>query len=159
MVAVRIGGDVKRVVVAAPRYLAQHPRIGEPADLAKHQIVTTTYLGQTSWVFPPAAGSAIARVVHFKPRLVVNSVRAALASAVEGRGVTRLYTYHVAERVRDGSLEILLRDAEPPPMPVHLVTPQGRTLSPKVRAFIDFAAPRLREAFARLSAEASTLAR
>jgi DNA-binding transcriptional LysR family regulator len=97
--------------------------------------------------------------VHFQPRLVVNSVRAALASAVEGHGVTRLYTYHVAERVQDGSLELLLRDAEPPPMPVHLVTPQGRTSIPKVRAFMDFAAPRLRKEFARLSAEASTLTR
>jgi DNA-binding transcriptional LysR family regulator len=159
MVAVRIGGDVKRVVVASPRYLARHPRIHQPADLAKHQIVTTTHVGQNTWVFPPAAGSTIARVVHFKPRLVVNSVRAALASAVEGHGVTRLYTYHVAERVQDGSLETLLREAESPPMPVHLVTPQGRTLAPKVRAFMDFAAPRLREAFARLSAEAKTLAR
>ena len=159
MVAVRIGGDVKRVVVASPRYLARHPRIAEPADLAKHRIVTTTYLGQNSWVFPPATGSTIARAVHFQPRLVVNSVRAALASAVEGHGVTRLYTYHVAERVQDGSLDLLLRDAEPPPMPVHLVTPQGRTSVPKVRAFMDFAAPLLRKEFARLSAEASTLTR
>jgi DNA-binding transcriptional LysR family regulator len=159
MIAVRIGGNVNRVVVASPRYLARNPRIDEPADLVKHQIVTTTYIGQNSWVFPPAAGSTIARTVHFKPRLVVNSVRAALASAVEGHGVTRLYTYHVAECVQDGSLEVLLRDAEPSPMPVHLVTPQGRTLVPKVRAFMDFAAPRLRKAFARLSAEASTLTR
>jgi DNA-binding transcriptional LysR family regulator len=159
MVAVRIGGDVNRVVVASPRYLARNPRIDEPADLAKHQIVTTTYIGQDTWVFPPAIGSVVARVVHFKPRFVVNSVRAALASAVEGRGVTRLYTYHVAERVQDGSLKILLPDAEPPPMPVHLVTPQGRTLVPKVRAFMDFAAPRLRKEFARLSAEATTFAR
>ena len=37
MIAVRVGGDVKRVVVASPRYLAAHPRIAEPADLAKHQ--------------------------------------------------------------------------------------------------------------------------
>jgi DNA-binding transcriptional LysR family regulator len=159
MVAVRIGGDVKRVVVASPRYLARNPRINEPADLAKHQIVTTSYIGQNTWVFPPAAGSTVGRTIHFKPRFVVNSVRAALASAVEGRGVTRLYTYHVAERVQDGSLEVLLRDAEPPPMPVHLVTPQGRNLVPKVRAFLDFAAPRLRKEFARLSAEADTLKR
>ncbi|CAN7200266.1 LysR substrate-binding domain-containing protein [Bosea sp. LjRoot9] len=157
MIAVRIGGNVKRVVVASPSYLARHPRIDEPADLAKHQIVTTTYIGQNSWVFPPAAGSSIARVVHFKPRLVVNSVRAALASAVGGLGVTRLYTYHVAEHVQDGALTVLLRDAEPPTMPVHLVTPQGRTLVPKVRAFMDFAAPLLRKEFARLSAEAGVL--
>jgi DNA-binding transcriptional LysR family regulator len=76
---------------------------------------------------------------------------------VDGLGVTRLYTYHVAERVQDGSLEILLRDAEPAALPVHLVTPQGRLSVPKVRAFVDFAAPRLRAEFARLSAQAGAL--
>lgn len=157
MIALRVGGDVKRVIVASPRYLAQHPRIVEPSDLLKHRIVTTTHFGHDTWVFPPAAGSSIARSVHFKPRLVVNSVRAALASAVAGHGVTRLYTYHVAERVQDGSLEIILRDAEPPAMPVQLISPQGRMSVPKVRAFIDFAAPRLRAEFARLSAQADAL--
>lgn len=153
LVALRVGGDVKRVVVAAPRYLAAHPRIDEPADLLKHRIVTTTHFGHDSWIFPPLAGSAVPRTVHFKPRLVVNSVRAALASAVAGHGVTRLYTYHVADRVRDGSLQILLREAEAAAMPVHLIVPQGRLSVPKVRAFVDFAAPRLRAEFARLSAE------
>jgi DNA-binding transcriptional LysR family regulator len=157
MVAVRVGGDVKRVIVAAPRYLATHPRIVEPADLARHSIISTTHFGVDTWVFPPAPGGAVARSVHFKPRLVVNSVRAALAAAVGGLGATRLYTYHVADRVRDGALEIVLRDAEPPSLPVHLLTPRGRTSTPKVRAFLDFAAPRLRAEFARLSAEAESL--
>ncbi len=157
MVAVRVGGDVKRVVVASPRYLSTHPRIAEPADLTKHRIVTTTHFGQDTWVFPPASAGGIPRSVHFKPRLVVNSVRAALASAVDGHGVTRLYTYHVAERVQDGSLKVVLRNAEPAAMPVHLIVPQGRMSVPKVRAFVDFAAPRLRAEFARLSAKAVKL--
>jgi len=157
MVAMRIGGDVRRVVVASPRYLAEHPRIDELADIAKHRIITITHMGHDTWIFPPAAGSSIPRAIQFKPRLVVNNVRIALASALDGYGVTRLYSYHVATHVRSGALKLLLRDAEPPPMPVHLITPHGRTLVPKVRAFIDFAAPRLREAFARLSAEANAL--
>ncbi|WP_163997452.1 LysR family transcriptional regulator [Pyxidicoccus caerfyrddinensis] len=154
LVAVRVGGDVKRVIVASPRYLAGHPPILEPADLGKHRIITTTHFGHDAWVFPPAAGSAISRSVHFKPRLVVNSVRAALASAVDGHGVTRLYTYHVAERVQDGSLKVILRNAEPSALPVHLLTPQGRNSVPKVRAFMDFAVPRLRAEFSRLSVQA-----
>ena len=136
--------------------LATEP-IDEPGDLAKHRIVTTTHFGRDAWVFPPATGSSIARSVQFKPRLVVNSVRAALAAAVGGLGVTRLYTYHVAERVHDGSLQLLLRDAEPPAMPVNLLMPQGRMSVPKVRAFVDFAVPRLRAEFARLSTEAVAL--
>lgn len=157
MTAVRVGGDVKRVIVASPRYLAQNPRIDQPGDLAKHRIVTTTHFGQDAWVFPPAKGSSVPRSVQFKPRLVVNSVRAALAAAVNGVGVTRLYTYHVAEKVRDGSLQLLLRDAEPPALPVHLVSPEGRLSMSKVRAFMDFAAPRLRAEFARLTAETMAL--
>jgi DNA-binding transcriptional LysR family regulator len=157
LVAIRIGGDVKQVVVASPRYLAQHPRIDAPADLAKHRIITTGDEGRDRWVFPPAKGSSVPRAVHFKPRLIVNSVRGALGAAVAGVGVTRLLTYHVAERVQDGSLKLLLRNAEPPARPVHLVMPEGRQSFPKVRAFIDFAAPRLRTEFARLSAEALSL--
>ena len=157
MVAVRVGGDVRRVVVASPRYLDEHPRIVEPADLGSRRIVTTTHFGHDTWVFPPAPGSSIVRAVHFKARLVVNSVRAALASAVDGHGVTRLYTYHVAERVQDASLKILLRNAEDPSLPVHLIMPNGRTTVPKVRAFIDFAVPRLRAEFSRLSAQAGVL--
>ncbi|HEX2554302.1 MAG TPA: LysR family transcriptional regulator [Microvirga sp.] len=153
MVAVKVGEGVRRVVVASPRYLAAHPRIEQPGDLAKHRIVTTTHFGQDAWVFPAAAGSPIARSVPFRPRLVVNSVRAALAAAVGGLGVARLYCYHVAERVHDGSLQLVLREAEPQPMPVNLLLPQGRMALPKVRAFLDFAVPRLRAAFARLSTD------
>jgi hypothetical protein len=50
LVAIRVG-DVQRVVVVAPRYLAQHPVIEEPADLAKHQVVAMTHFGLDSWSF------------------------------------------------------------------------------------------------------------
>jgi DNA-binding transcriptional LysR family regulator len=152
MTAIRIGGEVKPVIVASPRYLSQHPRIDEPGDLTRHSIIACTDFGREAWVFPPAKGGSIPRSVPFKPRLTVNSVRAALGAAVGGLGVTRLLSYHVAERVQDGSLVLLLRDAEPPARPVNLVLPQGRSSVPKVRAFLDFAVPRLRADFARLSA-------
>ena len=124
----------------------------EPGDLAKHSIVACTDFGRDAWTFPPAKGGAVPRSVRFEPRLVVNSVRAARGAALGGLGVTRLLTYHVAEQVQDGTLQLLLRDAEPPARPVNLVMPQGRPSVPKVRAFIDFAVPRLRAEFARLSA-------
>ena len=157
LVVVRLGGDVRRVVVASPRYLASHPRIDEPADLANHQIVAFTNFGLDSWIFTPARGSSLPRTVQFTPRLVVNSVRAAAASAMAGRGLTRLYSYHVAEYVRDGRLKIVLADAEHPSLPANLLTPQGRMSVPKVRAFVDFATPRLRAAFTRMAAEANVL--
>lgn len=149
LVAHRIG-DVRRVVVASPRYLATHPRIEEISDLTKHEIITTPHTGQDSWSFPPASGATIPRSVSFTPRLVVNNVRAAIASTVDGHGVTRLLSYHVVPEVERDALRIILADAEPDAIPVHLVSPFGRLSVPKVRAFVDFATPRLRARFAKL---------
>jgi DNA-binding transcriptional LysR family regulator len=74
LVATRVG-EVRRVVAAAPRYLAQNPRISEPADLAKHPIITFADLGLDSWSFPPVNGSSVSRTVRFTPRLIVNSIQ------------------------------------------------------------------------------------
>jgi DNA-binding transcriptional LysR family regulator len=150
LVATRVG-EVRRVVAAAPRYLAQNPRITEPADLAKHQIITFADLGIDSWSFPPVNGSSVPHMVNFTPRLIVNSIRGAIVSAVNGRGVTRVLSYHLPQEVRDGSLEIVLKDHEPLPLPVHLIAPHGRLTVPKVRAFVDMALPRLRSHFAATS--------
>jgi len=150
LVATRIG-EVRRVVAAAPRYLAQNPRITEPADLAKHQIITFADLGIDSWSFPTVNGSSVPHIVNITPRLIVNSIRGAIASAVNGRGVTRVLSYHIPQEIRDGSLEIVLKDHEPPPLPVHLIAPHGRLSVPKVRAFVDMAIPRLRSHFAATS--------
>ena len=150
LVAIRVG-EVRRVVAAAPGYLARHPRIVDPADLATHPIIAMTHFGLDSWTFPPLPGSTVPRAIALAPRLVVNSIRAAVASAVEGRGVTRMFSYHVAREVAAGELEVLLADAEYPALPVHLVSPQARLSVPKVRAFVDFAVPRLRPAFAALA--------
>jgi DNA-binding transcriptional LysR family regulator len=152
-VAIRLG-DVRRVIAASPGYLAQHPVINEPADLAKHPIIAMTHFGLDSWSFPPPEGSSVPRAVQFAPRLVVNTVRAAVASAAEGHGVTRLFSYHIADEIREGRLQILLGNDEYPPLPAHLLAPQGRFSVPKVRAFVDFAVPRLKRYFTQLSADA-----
>jgi len=154
MIAVRVG-EVRRILCAAPSYLAKHPRITEPNDLAKHQIIAMTDFGPDSWSFPPARGSTISRTVHFTPRLVVNSARAAVASAVDGRGVARLFSYQVAEHLQAGRLRVVLGSDEHALVPVHIITPEGRLSVPKVRAFVDFVVPRLRAHFSRLVLDAA----
>ena len=153
MVAIRVG-EVREVIVGAPCYLARRPRIETLSDLAKHQIITFSQAGVTSWSFPPIDGSTTPRTVQFTPRCVVNSMRAAVASAVEGRGVTRLPSYQVSEYVRDGRLQIVLRSDEYAPVPIHLIMPEGRLSVPKVRAFVDLAVPRLRTQFAHVAVNA-----
>ena len=154
LIATRVGDGVRRVVVASPDYLAAHPVIREPSDLVRHAIIAFSNFGLESWTFPPTEDSPAPRTIRFAPRLIVNSVRAARTSAAEGRGLTRLYWFHVADLVQAGRLQLVLRDAEPQAVPAHLLTPEGRHWTPKVRAFLDFAAPRLRAQFASHAAAA-----
>jgi DNA-binding transcriptional LysR family regulator len=153
-VAIRVG-EVRHVIAASPAYLAQNPVIHETADLAKHRIISMTNFGTDSWTFPPLAGSSIPRTVQFTPRLIVNTVRAAIASATEGHGITRLFSYHIADEIREGRLQLLLGEDDHPPIPAQLLVPQGRLSVSKVRAFVDFATPRLKRYFTQLSTDAS----
>jgi DNA-binding transcriptional LysR family regulator len=106
-----------------------------------------TVFGQDYWSFAPTEGSPQVRDVAIAPRLIVNTVEGAVGSAVEGYGLTRAFSYQVAEEVREGRLVIVLPECESPAMPVHVLTPEGRLSVPKVRAFVDFAVPRLKAAF------------
>ncbi|MFC7543778.1 LysR substrate-binding domain-containing protein [Siccirubricoccus deserti] len=66
-----------------------------------------------------------------------------MEAAIDGRGIVRALSYQAAAGFADGRLVRLLRGWEPPPQPVSLVVPSARLLPPRVRAFLDFAAPRL----------------
>jgi DNA-binding transcriptional LysR family regulator len=147
LVAMRVG-SVRRVVCAAPAYLARHPAIREPGDLAAHRIISLAETRQTeNWSFPAGTSRAGGRIVRLTPRLVVNTIAAAKGSAMAGKGVTRLFSYQVAEEVRDGRLAIVLDAFEPAALPVHLVALRERLAAPKTRAFVDFVLPRLKAAF------------
>ncbi|MDC0712423.1 LysR family transcriptional regulator [Stigmatella sp. ncwal1] len=148
LIAIRVG-EVRRILCASPSYLAHRPPLVEPGDLSAHACVSLAQFEHDTWSFPPARGATAPRHVHIEPRLVVNSVEAAVASAVEGHGVTRVLSYQVADLVKKGQLTIVLADSEPPPLPVHLLTVEGRLSVAKVRAFVDFAVPRLKAEFAR----------
>ncbi|WP_374370594.1 LysR family transcriptional regulator [Dongia sp.] len=150
LIAMRLG-EVRRVVVGAPAYLAGRPKIAAPADLADHQCIAMNVFGSDNWTFPQVKPGAHPQIVKIEPRLVVNTIEAAIASAVEGNGLTRLFSYQVADAVRDGRLELVLVDPPSAALPVHLLTPEGRLAVSKVRAFFDFAVPRLKAEFARIS--------
>ncbi|MDI1479263.1 LysR family transcriptional regulator [Polyangium sp. y55x31] len=147
-IAARIG-EVRKVLCAAPAYLDAAPSLKSPTDLVRHRCIQMTSFGQESWNFPPEKATGAVRHIAIEPRLMVNTVEAAVASAVEGNGITRVFSYQIADEVAAGKLRIVLADAEPAPLPVHLITPEGRLSVPKVRAFFDFAGPRLRAEFTR----------
>jgi DNA-binding transcriptional LysR family regulator len=135
-------GHLRRVMVASPAYLDRYGEPHTPADLAGHQAIGFSMdgQGQVPWLFKGRREAAAPR-----QRLVVNSVDAKMAAACAGFGLAMGLAYQVTDEVRDGRLRVLLTEHEPPPVPVHLVYPAGRTAAAAVRAFVSFAAGRLRE--------------
>lgn len=135
-------GAVREVVCASPAYLAARGEPQRPEDLACHDCITfENLMASDRWRFGE-------RQVRIGSRLIVNTADAAICAAEAGLGITRVLSYQVAGAVADGRLKIVLEDNEPEAWPVHLLY-GGSILPQKLRAFIDFAAPRLSEALSR----------
>lgn len=139
-------GGVRRVACASPDYVARRGSPARPGDLAAHDCISFATLDAADrWRFV-ARGEEHLVAVH--PRLVVNTAEAAIDAALAGVGITRVLSYQVADAFRDGRLQRLLPGFEAEPMPVHLLFDGRRRLPLKLRAFVDFATPRLRERLA-----------
>lgn len=152
-VAIRIGhlpdsgftatrvGQVKRVVCGSPEYFEKHGAPTVPSDLSRHRIIATTSAwASLEWRFGVEQKSA----VHVNPRLFCNTNEAAIAAAVQGWGLTRILSYQIAPYLESGELQTILSDYDEEALPIHVVHPDGRQASAKVRSFIDFAVARLR---------------
>jgi DNA-binding transcriptional LysR family regulator len=145
MVATRIGW-MRTVVCASPALLARHGEPQTPADLERFPCVTVDVpMPLAGWRFK-AGGSAAGVEVSVVPRLSVTTTEAAAQAAIRSVGLTRLLYYQVVEAVEAGSLRIVLEEFEPEPAPIHLVHAARGQLPLKMRSFLDFAAPRLRQA-------------
>uniref|UniRef100_UPI0035C719CB LysR family transcriptional regulator n=1 Tax=Serratia quinivorans TaxID=137545 RepID=UPI0035C719CB len=148
-VAVRIGhlqdssrvarrlGQVSRVTVASPAYLALRGEPSEPAQLVDHDtIVGTQRASLREWRFGPQENGDRVRLT---PRLLLNEVETQLLAARAGKGIARLLSYQVADDLAAGTLVRLLPAFEPLPMPVQLVAQNSQRMPLKVRTFWDYA--------------------
>lgn len=151
-VAVRIGhlpdsglsavkvGSVRRVVCGSPGYFEKHGIPATPADLKNHRIAVST----SAWASPEWRFANDLRVT-VEAALQCNTNEAAITSARNGWGLTRVLMYQVGPQLMAGDLQIVLSDYEEPALPIHVMHPEGRNAPAKVRAFVDMAAARLRE--------------
>ncbi|HWB51719.1 MAG TPA: LysR family transcriptional regulator [Stellaceae bacterium] len=133
-------GEVRRIVVASPGYLAARGEPRTPEALMQHAVVHV--IGRplpSEWRFRAGRRE---RVVRLAPRLTVNEIEAALVAVRTGHGITRVLSYQVAEELEAGTLVRLLRDYEPPPLPVSLVAASDMPTA-GVRAFLAHAIPLL----------------
>lgn len=139
--AVRVG-EVRRMLVAAPAYLAAHGVPRHPQDLAGHTLLGTGLPhAPQAWRF--GKGTA-AQVLPVRPRLLASTNDTLIVAALGGLGIARVVSYQAAAGLRSGELLPVLEGFEPPPVPVSVVRTPGSRPPPKVRAFVDLAVARLR---------------
>ena len=150
-VAIRIGhladsgftaikvGSVRRVICGAPAYFEAHGIPLTPADLKDHRIAAST----SAWTSPEWRFVDDQRVtVH--PALQCNTNEAAIVAALSGWGLTRVLHYQIGPDLVEGRLQVVLSEHEEPPLPIHVLHPEGRHAAAKVRTFVDLAVARLR---------------
>ena len=135
LLAVKVG-EVRRVLVASPAYLAARGMPAHPADLARHDLIAFEAIENTNdWRF----GGKGAASIRVEPRLAVNSADAAIAAAEAGLGITRALSYQIRTGLDTGRLALVLPDFASPPIPIQLVYAARRLGSANVAAFLNAA--------------------
>jgi DNA-binding transcriptional LysR family regulator len=128
-------GEMRRIVVASPDYLARRGEPKTPAALASHETIQFGAMtAAPDWRFVDDGREVR---VATTPRFSTNSADAAIQYAEAGGGLTRVLAYQAAESLKAQRLQIVLAAFEQPALPIHIVYPTSRLLSAKVRTFID----------------------
>lgn len=136
-------GEIRRVICASPSYLLERGHPKKLDDLQNHDCITfENLMSVQTWPFLRGQSE---RSVPIHSRLVVNTAEAAIDAAVAGLGLARVLSYQITTPMELGALTTVLDDDEQDPWPVNLVYPTRGLMPLKVRAFLDFAAPRLKE--------------
>jgi DNA-binding transcriptional LysR family regulator len=142
LIAVRIG-QIRRVVCASPAYLKSRGTPKSPNDLSAHDLISYAPMqSPTLWRFKQ---DQTEYAVPVRTRLIVSNIESACDAARAGVGIAQAFSYHVADSIKSGELVPLLQDFQPPPLAVSFVYSPSRFMPGKLRAFLDFAVPRLRE--------------
>ena len=148
-VAIRIGrladtsfmarkiGEDKRLICAAPSYLARHGTPQRPEDLARHNCIVSrerAYLNR--WQF--RIDGQITEI-EVGGRVAVSEGELQLQLALQGIGIVRLTRLTLAQAIRTGAMVPLLSEfSADEPVAIHAVYPHRRHLASKVSAFMSF---------------------
>jgi DNA-binding transcriptional LysR family regulator len=126
------------MAVASPAYLEQHgtPRIAQ--DLARHNCLVYTLVPKPNeWIFTAPDGSV--QAVQVRGSFQANTGIALRSAALAGVGIATTASFIVHDDLRRGALLPVLPDHAMRARDLYAIYPHNRHLSPKVRAFIDFA--------------------
>ena len=133
-------GIIDFVTCAAPSYLQKFGRPKHPSELASHQCVNY-FSAKTGRIFDWDFNKNGERIqLSLTGPIAVNNADAYLTAALSGLGIVQLSTLAIRDYFKTGQLEMILADWKNDSIPMHVVYPQNRHLSAKVRVFVEWVA-------------------
>lgn len=141
MIAIPVD-EVRRVVCASPALLRRVGVPKHPEALAEQPCIRHHGLSPgPAWTFRVDGRS---RAIPIEGPLVSNHAASARDACVGGLGFGLFLSYQVAPMLAAKKLRVVLADFEPEPIPVSVVYPHARLMSPRIRVFVDWMKQRLR---------------
>ena len=139
LIARRVG-IMHFITCATPGYLARYGRPAHPNELVRHQCVNY-FSARTGKIFDWDFTRDGERVQVALPGMIaVNDTNSYIAAGLAGLGIVQMPGFLMEPMLKDGRFETLLEDWSSDPLPVHVVYPQNRHLSAKVRVFVEWVA-------------------
>lgn len=133
----------RRLLCAAPSYLALRGQPETPADLVRHECLGIRQGDESYGTWRLSTGKGVRRrtqTVKTRGNLTTNDGEIAVRWALEGHGILMRAEWDVAGHLRSGRLVQVLPQWETPEADIYAVYPQRLQLSTRVRAFVDFMA-------------------
>lgn len=141
LIARRLMDAIPHFIVASPDYVAKHGAPDEPTDLTDHDcLIFSGNRDRGTWRFRKGARAVDVQVTG---RCSINDFDLLRQAAVAGHGVARVPAQTACADLRAGRLVRVVGEWQTAEVPLSIVYPSTRHLSPKVRAFIDLARQRL----------------
>lgn len=137
MIAIRVMGEARFLVVASPDYLTQHPRPRTPRDLRHHDCIRNRLPNGAifGWDFEKHGKSLHAAV---EGRLIVNDIELSIRAVRDGLGLAYLLHDYIAADLKAGRLVPLLEDWSPRLSGFFLYHSSRRQVTAPLQAFITF---------------------
>src|SRR6267378_5989383 len=133
-------GQLFFATCASPSYLAAHGQPRHPNELAAHRCINhfSPRTGKTfDWAF---AKDSVRIQTSLRGHIALDDENSYVAAAEAGLGIAQIPAFVLKEAMERGSLELVLGDWFPEPVPLNIVYPENRHLSSKIRVFVDWIA-------------------
>lgn len=132
-------GQAAMVTCATPSYLKQYGVPAYPEELKNGHRLVAYMLAQSGRAMPfRFARDGEKTEIKVEHRVGVNESNGHMAAGLAGLGIIQTFAYAAAPALKDGTLVEILKKWRPPPYPFHVVYPQNRHVSHRLRVFIDW---------------------